>query len=151
MNKVENGHLPENIPCFNCGKKTLLKSAFNHLYCRNCWLTFACAGVPMAHSFKCGIPGCSNRTDQGNFVGDFCVPCHAYVVGKTLGSEFNSSQAYHNEIVKSNLRLISEAEGERREVNLHLPKNLSHDLGAMRVFMLAVARRNAAMLASSYK
>lgn len=56
---------------------------------------------------QCSIPGCPNKTDQGEFVGDFCAPCYDYVVGKSTGGPRNPSQAWKNEMVKANFRFIS--------------------------------------------
>jgi len=30
----------------------------------------------------CIVYLCENRADQGDFVGDLCAPCHAFVTGK---------------------------------------------------------------------
>jgi hypothetical protein len=56
---------------------------------------------------KCLIPGCANQSGEGGFVGDFCSPCYNYVVGKNAGGPHNPSQAWKNEMVKSNFRFIS--------------------------------------------
>jgi hypothetical protein len=64
---------------------------------------------------RCEIPGCKNHTDEGCFVGQFCSPCHNYVVGKSAGSSMNPSQAYQNELVKANFRALS-------SVRLHGPR-----------------------------
>src|SRR5271157_4526851 len=53
--------------------------------------------------FKCLIPGCSNHSDEGSFVGDLCMPCHSYIVA----NDGVHSQAYRNEIAKAELRRIS--------------------------------------------
>lgn len=41
---------------------------------------------------KCCVHNCTNTTDQGQFVGDVCVPCHKFI---TLGTGTHS-QAYRN-------------------------------------------------------
>jgi len=60
-----------------------------------------------ARKKNCEIPGCPNTSDLGKFVGNFCAPCYNYIVGKSTGSDFNPSQAWKNEKVKANFRVIS--------------------------------------------
>jgi hypothetical protein len=42
----------------------------------------------------CAVKDCVNRSDQGEFVGLLCAPCHEYVAGR--GDKACSSQAYRN-------------------------------------------------------
>jgi hypothetical protein len=114
--EIEDGHVVDLIPCFNCGGRCKKKKAHNGLYCGRCWETYAQAGEPMSHSLKCGVPGCVNRTDQGEFVGIFCAPCHSYIVGTRAGGEKSPSQAYFNELVKNNLRAISAVDERCRHI-----------------------------------
>lgn len=32
--------------------------------------------VPRMRPKPCAIPGCTNRSDQGKFIGDYCAPCY---------------------------------------------------------------------------
>lgn len=41
---------------------------------------------------ECKILGCTNKSNQGTFVGDFCLPCYIFI---TKG-EGKYSQAYRN-------------------------------------------------------
>jgi hypothetical protein len=52
---------------------------------------------------RCVVPGCVNHTDEGDFVGELCAPCHSYIVH----NEGTHSQAYRNEVAKANLRSIA--------------------------------------------
>lgn len=45
---------------------------------------------------KCAVDGCPNTTDQGEFVGTLCFPCHNFVSGR--GDRAMSSQAYRNAV-----------------------------------------------------
>jgi hypothetical protein len=90
------------LECLYCRKPTCLLelSRNNDLYCDACWWL---VGKRLKHSTECLIPGCKNRTDQGEFEGDLCRPCHNYVV-KGAGVH---SQAYRNELVKANFRFLA--------------------------------------------
>jgi hypothetical protein len=46
----------------------------------------------------CIVYLCENRADQGDFVGDLCAPCHAFVTGKRWPPMGGFSQAYRNAI-----------------------------------------------------
>jgi len=146
---IEDGYVADLILCFNCGKRCERKTARNGLYCKKCWTRYAGRlRSGMKHSLKCEIPGCTNRTDQGNFVGGFCVPCHSYIVGKSAGSEFNSSRSYKNELVKNNLRLISAMEKRRLAVEdiANCGRSSAHrvhkTLEDVRLLMTAVLNNN---------
>ena len=43
-------------------------------------------------SINCLIPGCTNRSNEGNFVGEVCRPCYEYL----RTGEGKHSQAYRN-------------------------------------------------------
>jgi len=62
-------------------------------YCGAC-TQLAGEGVELQGRTKCAVEGCANYTDQGLFVGDFCAPCHDFVVGD--GGKY--SQAYRNSL-----------------------------------------------------
>jgi hypothetical protein len=151
VKNVEHGHVLANIVCFNCGKKTRRSTARNGLYCPRCWGNFAAKNLPMKHSLKCVIPGCTNRTDQGDFVGELCVPCYSYVIGEKL---VNTSQAYRNELVKGNLRLISAVEARRRHVVAlqngfygdAVSESVHDNLEQTRLLMTAVLNENVDLL-----
>lgn len=156
VKNVEDGHVVTNAVCFNCGKRMKFRSARNGLYCSKCWRACAEKGIPMKHSFKCVIPGCSNRTDQGDFAGNLCVPCCRYVMGETLA---NTSQAYRNELVKSNLRLISTVEKRRRHVAAlqsgayacPVSESVHDNLENVRLLMTAVLNDNLDLLEKTNK
>lgn len=92
------------LACLNCGKLTCLLELKRHneLYCDACG-RLAGKGKRLKHSSGCLIPGCRNRTDQGEFKRDLCMPCHNYIVEGT-GTH---SQAYRNELVKANFRFLA--------------------------------------------
>ena len=52
---------------------------------------------------------------EGCFAGQFCSPCYDYIVGKSVGSRRNPSQAYQNELVKANFRVLSRMRPEIRK------------------------------------
>jgi hypothetical protein len=97
---VTHGHL-----CVNCFRETCPQDLFNGQYCLKC-VALTGHGTELLNSRTCAVPGCSNRTDQGYFRGEFCMPCFSYIV-RGGGSRLNPSQAYQNELVKSNLRALS--------------------------------------------
>jgi len=96
------GHVPV---CLNCGRECCPRELFNASYCPSCYNRL-CVGERMAGSRRCVVPGCTNRTDEGGFRGEFCSPCFNYIV-RGGGSSRNPSQAYRNELVKANLRELS--------------------------------------------
>ncbi len=49
---------------------------------------------------KCIITGCTNKSNQGVFIGDFCKPCYDYLAH----NEGNNSQAERNELEIINIR-----------------------------------------------
>jgi len=65
--------------CLNCGLETCPQDLYNGMYCPMC-KDKICSGERMSYSAECAIPGCPNRTDQGDFRGDFCAPCFRYIV-----------------------------------------------------------------------
>ena len=40
----------------------------------------------------CKVFGCTNKSNEGTFVGEFCLPCYMYITR----SEGTHSQAYRN-------------------------------------------------------
>lgn len=104
---------PSKVRCLHC--QTLLPptSLFNGSFCEGCLELKHDEVLAGYHSYhlggarRCEIPGCKNHTDEGCFVGQFCSPCYNYIVGKSVGSEWNWSQAYHNELVKANFRTLA--------------------------------------------
>ena len=90
--------------CLNCNRPTRFSELQQHnsLYCDGCW-ELVLEGKRLKHSVACLIPGCRNRTDLGDFKGDLCLPCYHYVVRGT-GTH---SQAYRNELVKANFRILA--------------------------------------------
>lgn len=96
------------VRCLHCNRRTLPSGLFNGSFCMSCMDSRNYMnGSHLRGIRSCVIPGCGNRTDEGCFVGDFCAPCHNYIVGKSCGSERNPSQAYRNELVKANFRVLS--------------------------------------------
>jgi len=150
VSEIKEGYLPVLIPCFGCGKRAPRKTAYNGMYCRRCYVRFIACGLPARHSLTCAVPGCTNRTDRGDFVGDMCAPCHDYVVGKRAGGDRSPSQAYRNELVKGNLRLISAADARRRHVRGQLllgSSRATHGaLEDLRLLMTAVLNDNVDLL-----
>lgn len=90
---------PEKPPCAHCGK-AYFHGGVNG-YCEAC-LRFPENGVKLRDRRRCVVPGCENHTDQGDFIGDFCMPCYLYVAGRTQSTD---SQAYRNELKRSEDRL----------------------------------------------
>jgi hypothetical protein len=89
------------IKCQHCQKSTPLKKLLNGQYCLSCvtyCTNLAINGIKfrLRGARSCVIPGCDNRTDQGDFVGDLCSPCHSYITR----NEGTHSQAYRNEILE---------------------------------------------------
>ena len=60
---------------------------------------------------RCIIPGCKNRFDEGFSVGALCLPCYEYLID----NRGTHSQAYRNEITKSNLRMASKIKSMPRD------------------------------------
>lgn len=60
----------------------------------------------MKKAICCAVVGCVNRSDQGEFVGLLCAPCHYYISGQ--GDEARSSQAYRNAALYARTREISQ-------------------------------------------
>jgi hypothetical protein len=89
-------------------KPTPSKKLLNGQYCHSCVMycaNLAINGIKfhLRGARSCVIPGCDNRTDQGDFVGDLCAPCHSYIAD----NEGTHSQAYRNEIFKASMRSIA--------------------------------------------
>lgn len=101
--------------CKNCGEKKCPASLYNGDFCEDCMVIYVERHGQDVHfslkdlkgARKCAIPGCSNTSCQGLFVGLFCAPCHNYIIGKSCGSEMNPSQAYRNELVKHKFRAFA--------------------------------------------
>lgn len=52
---------------------------------------------------ECQVYGCSNRTNQGDFVGSLCAPCYETVISKNILRHWNS-QVYRNFIKSLNTK-----------------------------------------------
>lgn len=59
---------------------------------------------------RCATPGCLNHSDEGDFIGLFCSPCHKFYTG---GTEVHS-QAYVNAVAFAE-RLIAERKAKMLE------------------------------------
>jgi hypothetical protein len=88
--------------CLNCQELKVLSSFLNGAYCVKCVVDRCPDGPRLRGARRCLIPGCANHTDEGDFVGDLCGPCHSYLV-KNKGVH---SQAYRNERAKAGWRAI---------------------------------------------
>jgi hypothetical protein len=62
---------------------------------------------PTEERKKCIVHGCENHSDQGQFIGDLCMPCHMMIttgkigLGKTFIHEMNSAMMKINELSKA--------------------------------------------------
>lgn len=105
------------VKCRHCQKPKHPYSLLNGDYCEMCvenhavMIIRAVRASHLVGARKCLIPGCQNHTDEGKFIGDLCFPCHDYVF-KNKGVD---SQAYRNEITKSNLRMASKIKSMPRD------------------------------------
>ena len=52
---------------------------------------------------KCIVRGCSNRKDQGTFVGDICLPCYSCIVTGVIGP----TDSFLGKMKKNNSALCS--------------------------------------------
>lgn len=120
--RPKSGARTQKSRCRHCQKMRRRDELLNGEYCMFCVMGRSrevAAGRSLSHlqdARRCLIPGCLNHTDEGNFVGDLCSPCHAYVV---LNSGTHS-QAYRNELAKSQLRKISGCLSDNQEARLLL-------------------------------
>jgi len=94
------------VKCLHCQKisREGIGSLLNGSYCMRCVLSRGIGGSHLRGARRCMIPGCLNHTDEGDFVGDLCAPCHSYLV---LNKGVHS-QAYRNERSKATWREISQ-------------------------------------------
>ena len=130
--------------CRCCDRSACPSTLYNGDFCEDCMIVYY-NRVKLDHTFVlggfrgCAVPGCQNKSCQGSFVGDFCAPCHDYVVGKSCGSGENLSQAYRNELVKNNLRLISSVDVRRRRVesSYHRPHDNHENLESVRLLLVS--------------
>lgn len=78
--------------CLNCNHK--FTTGMNG-YCSACVELVVTGREQLQGREKCVVAGCENHTDQGEFVGSLCFPCHDFL--SNVSSPFTSSQAYRNE------------------------------------------------------
>ena len=78
---------------------------------------------------KCIVMNCANHSDEGEFVGDLCSPCHEFV---TSGRGVHS-QAYRNELVKERLRTVSSVKIQSQVLSL---ANVHYNLFKLRMSSL---------------
>ena len=93
--------------------------------------------------WNCSVPGCFNKIRRFK---SLCRHCYAYIIGANLGD----SQARRNEIVKTNLRLISVVDERRRRVQRLWADGSAHvvhdALEDVRLLMTAVLNDNVDLL-----
>lgn len=63
---------------------TLYEKRFNRHY----WYLVDCKVESIdKNPKKCVVKGCTNKTNEGNFVGDICAPCHEYMTKHNVSKE----------------------------------------------------------------
>ncbi|MEI6155197.1 MAG: hypothetical protein WCQ90_14045 [Deltaproteobacteria bacterium] len=61
------------------------------------------------HVKECIVLNCSNRSDQGTFVGDLCAPCYEFITTR----KGKNSQAYRNAVEVGKNEILSLIINER--------------------------------------
>jgi hypothetical protein len=67
---------------------------------------------------KCIVMNCSNHTDEGEFVGDLCSPCHKFVTsGRGVHSQaYRNSRQIEPRRMTLDLEFMPEFEADRKEL-----------------------------------
>ena len=83
---------PPRKKCLHCGRKFTV--GMND-YCNDCVEMSIADHEELRGRQKCVVHRCENYTDQGEFAGSLCVPCHHYLSDPDCKD--TSSQALRNE------------------------------------------------------